>query len=67
MVPPLSQKWLIFTNLGSGLSQKVGFFLSFEPMLRAGFNNKMLVRSNKIPSSLALFLAFLALVFSQFC
>ena len=47
MVPPLSQKWLISTNLGQGLSQEVGFLLIFEPILRAGFFDKMLALSNK--------------------
>ena len=28
--------WLIFTNLGQGLSQKVVFFLIFESILRIG-------------------------------
>ena len=37
MVLPL---WLTSTNLGQGLSQKVGFFLIFEPILRAGFLTK---------------------------
>ena len=27
------KSWLIFINLGHGLSQKVGFFLIFEPIL----------------------------------
>ena len=33
------KKWLIFTNLGTSLSQKVNpsFFLISEPILRAGF------------------------------
>ena len=41
------KKWLIFTNLGQGLSQKVGFLLIYEPILRAGFFDKMLALSNK--------------------
>ena len=45
MVPPLSQNWLFFTNFGKGLSQIVGFFLIFEPILLAGFSDKMLVLS----------------------
>ena len=61
MVPPLFQKVDIFTNLDQGLSQNVGFFLIFEPILRAGFFDKMFALS------LFLFLAFLAVVFSQFC
>ena len=47
MAPPLSKKWLIFTNLGQGLSQKVVFFLIFELILRAGFFDKLLALSNK--------------------
>ena len=62
MVPP---KWLIFTNLGQGLSQKVGFFLIFEPILRAGFFDKMLALSNK-KSTFVLVSGFLAVLFSHF-
>ena len=62
MVSPLSQKWLIVTNLDHGLSRNVGFFFISEPILRAGFFNKMLALS-----PLSLFLAFLTAVFSQFC
>ena len=36
-----------FTNSGQGLSQKVGFFLLFGPILRSGFFGKMLRLSNK--------------------
>ena len=41
------KKWLFFTNFGQGLSSKVGFFLIFWPILRAGFFDKMLALSNK--------------------
>ena len=37
----------IFTNLGQSLSQKGGLFLIFEPILRAGFLDKMLGSSQK--------------------
>ena len=37
----------MFTNLGQGLSQKVGFFLIFEPILRACLFDNMLALSNK--------------------
>ena len=47
MVPSLSQKVANFYYLGQCLSQKVGFFLIFEPILRAGFFDKMLALSNK--------------------
>ena len=47
MVSSLSKKWLISTNLGRGLSQKVGFFLSFEPILRTGFFDRMFALSHK--------------------
>ena len=47
MVPPLSQKWLIFSNLGHSLSKKFGFFFTFEPCLLVGFFDKMLALSNK--------------------
>ena len=43
----MSQKLASFTNLGPGLSQKVGFFLIFEPILRAGFFDKMWALPNK--------------------
>ena len=39
--PTFVPKIANFTNLGQGLSQKVGFFLIFfEPILRAGFFEK---------------------------
>ena len=41
------KKWLFFTNFGRGLSSKVGFFLIFLPILRAGFLDKVLALSNK--------------------
>ena len=66
MVPPLFQKWLILTNLGQGLSKKAGFFLIFEPILRAGFSDKMLGISNK-KSTFTLASGFLDVVVSQFC
>ena len=47
MVPLLFQKVASFTNLGQGLSQKVGFFLMFEPILTADCFDKMLALSNK--------------------
>ena len=54
-----------FTNLGQGLSQKVGFFLTFEPIFELAFPAKgWLVRTRNPP--LSLLLAFLAIVFSQF-
>ena len=60
------KKWLFFTNFGQGLSSKVGFFLIFWPILRAGFFDKMLALSNK-KSTFVLISGFLAVVFSQFC
>ena len=41
------KKWLIFTEFCQGLSQKVIFFLIFEPILRASFFDKMLALSYK--------------------
>ena len=41
------KKWLFVANFGQGLSSKVGFFLIFLPILRAGFFDKMLAVSNK--------------------
>ena len=66
MVPPLSQKWIIFTNLGQGLSQKVDFFLIFEPILPADFFLQN-VGSFKQKSTFVLVSGLLAAVFSQFC
>ena len=40
------KKWLL-SKLGQGLSQKVGLFLIFEPILWAGFFEKMLALLNK--------------------
>ena len=37
-----------FTNLDQGLSQKVGIFLILEPILQAGFLDKMLALSNML-------------------
>ena len=36
-----------FTNLGESLSKKVGFLLPFEPILQAGFLDKMLALLSK--------------------
>ena len=63
MVPPLSQKWLIFTNLAQCLSKKVGFFLIFEQIVGASIFDKMLAPSNK-KSTFVLVSGFLAVVFS---
>ena len=60
------KKWLIFTSLGQGLSQKVGLFLIFDPILQAGFLTKCWFFQSRNPPS-SLFLAFLVVVFSQFC
>ena len=62
MVPLLSQKWLIFTNLGQDLSQKVGFFLVFNQILRNSFFGRMLALSNK-KSAFILVSGFLVVVF----
>ena len=59
------KKWLIFTNLGQGLSQKVGFFLLFEPILQAWFLTKCWLFQTRSPP-LSLFLAVLAVVFHNF-
>ena len=64
--PPLSQKWLIFTNLGQGLSEKLCFFLIFYPILGAGFLTKCYLFQTRNPP-LSFFLASVAVVFSQFC
>ena len=47
MVHLCPEKWQIFSKLDQGLSQKVGFFLIFESILRAGFLEKMLALLNK--------------------
>ena len=66
MVPPLSQKWLFFTNFGQGLPSKAGFFLIFLRILRAGFFDKMLALSNK-KSTFVLISGFFGFCISQFC
>ena len=66
MVPPVSQKVAIFTNLGQGLSETVVFFLRFEPFLLAGFSDKTLSLSNQ-KSTFVLVSGFLAVLFSQYC
>ena len=65
MVPPLSRKVAIFTNLGQGLSQIVGFFLFLYSTLRAGFSDKLLAVSNK-KSSFVLVSGFWLLYFLNF-
>ena len=47
IVPLLSKNWLILTNLGQSLSQKVGCVIIVEPILPAGFLHKILAVSNK--------------------
>ena len=51
------KKWLFFTNLGQGMSQKVGFLLLCEPILGAGFFYKCWLFQTRNPH-LFLFLAF---------
>ena len=65
MVPPLSQKVAIFTNFGQGLSSKVGFFLIFGPILRAGFFDKMLALSNKKSTFVLVFGFFVCCIFTS--
>ena len=63
----LSPKWLILVMyLHQGLSQNVGLFFIFEPILLAGFLTKFWFFRTRNPP-LSLFLAVLAVVFSQFC
>ena len=66
MVQPLSQKGLIFTNLGRSLSQKVGFFTFFSQFYELIFLTKCWLFQARNPP-FSLFLAFLAVVLSQFC
>ena len=56
------KKWLVFTNLGKGLSQKVGFFFILVPILRAGFLTKCWLFQTR-NQLLSLFTAFLAVGF----
>ena len=60
-----SSKWLNFTNLGQGLSQKVGFFLDFRPILRGRFFDRILALSNKKATFLLVF-GFWLLYFHSF-
>ena len=64
MFPSLSQTWPFFTNLGQNLSQEVSFFVLFEPILRAGFLDKMLALLNKKYTFVS---GFLIVVSSKFC
>ena len=68
MVPLGPRKWPCFTNFSKGLSYKLGFFLGllFEPILEAGYLNKMLALLNKKPTFVLVF-GFLAVVLSQVC
>ena len=60
------KQWLVFTNLGQSLSQKVGFFLFFSQFYELAFLDKILFLSNK-KSTFVLVSGFLAVVFLQFC
>ena len=65
MVPPLSQKWLFFTNLCQGLSSKVGFFLNFSQFYKLAFLTKCWLFQTRNPP-LSLLLAFWLLHFQNF-
>ena len=60
-VPLLYQEVANFSNLAPGLSKKLAFSLTFEPILRDRFFDTMLALSNK--QSTFVLLAFLAVVF----
>ena len=64
--PTFAQKWLFFSNLGKGLSQKVGFFFIFYSILEDSFLDKMLALSNN-KSTFVLVYSFLTVVLSQVC
>ena len=66
MVPPLSQKRLIFDNLGQGFSQKLAFSQFLSQFYELAFLTKCWLFQTRNPP-FSLFLAFLAVVFSQFC
>ena len=55
-----------FTNFGQGLSSKVVFFLIFSQFYELALWTKCWLFQTRNPL-LSLFLAFLAVVFSQFC
>ena len=57
MVPPLSQKWLIFASLGQDLSQKVDIFLIFSQFYQLAFLTKCWLFQTRNPP-LSLFLAY---------
>ena len=65
MIPPLSQTWLFFSNLGQDLSKKLAFSSFFYPILEDSFLDKMLALSNK-KSTFVLVYGFLTVVLSQF-
>ena len=56
----------MFTNLGQSLSEKVGFFKFLSQFYELTFLTKCWLFQTKNPL-LSLFLAFLAVVLSQFC
>ena len=66
MVPPLSRKVANFYKIRSRFVSKSWLFLNFEPILRAGFVDKVLAPSNK-KSTFVLVSGFLVVVFLQFC
>ena len=68
MVLPLFQKCLFFTNLGQGLSQKVGFFQFLSHFYELDFQTKCwLSQMRNLPLSLFQVASLLAVVFAQFC
>ena len=66
MIPPLTKKLANFYQFKSRSVSKVVFFLIFEPILRAGFFDKMLGLSSKT-STFVLVSGLSAALFSQFC
>ena len=67
MVPPLSQKVATFTYLGQGLSANSWLFLNFLTNFTSWLSlTKCWLFQTRNPP-LSLFLAVLAVVFSQFC
>ena len=67
MVPPLPQKVAFLLIWIKAYLKNLGFFvLFFEQIVRHDFLDKMLALFNK-KATFVLFLAFLAVLFSQFC
>ena len=67
MVPALSQKVANFYEFRSRFVSKVGFFLIFEPILQAGFFDKMFALSSKQSTFVLVSSSFCCCFFTILC